>query len=201
MEVESCVFVKLPFHLYAQYAYCKQRNSEQMVKMLAKILPFYSEITKTKKFNILGSFEELHFYGGSDGLKPGTVLEKEGSQTGYIYIVLRGHVHLFKKIRGLYPSCNSKPLQIDHKTLPNFHLPKDSNTEDVGVHVASIGGPETILGENTGLLKLNNDFSMVSGVGLVVLRYTVTTALQTWPLETQRQLRSSVFSKYFWIYK
>lgn len=49
-------------------------------------MPYYSEITKTKKKNILQNFEEVEYY------SKGTILEREGCTAEYMYIILRGEI-------------------------------------------------------------------------------------------------------------
>ena len=73
-----------------------------MISMLSRILPYYSDITKIKRKNILNSFEEVEYYGGGDSNKPKTILEKEGEFSKYIYVILSGEMFVYKKIKGLY---------------------------------------------------------------------------------------------------
>ena len=53
-------------------------------------MPYYSEITKTKKKNILQifelNFEEVEYYSND------TILKREGCSAEYIYIILRGYL-------------------------------------------------------------------------------------------------------------
>jgi CRP-like cAMP-binding protein len=69
-----------------------------MISTLSKILPYYSDITKIKRKNILNSFEEVEYFGGGDSNKPGTILEREGEYSSYIYIILSGEIYVHKKI-------------------------------------------------------------------------------------------------------
>mmetsp|Transcript_21188 Transcript_21188/g.32833 ORF Transcript_21188/g.32833 Transcript_21188/m.32833 type:complete len:96 (-) Transcript_21188:2458-2745(-) len=95
-----------------------------MIATLSQVLPYYSEITKTKKFNILNSFEEVEFHGGPSGYKPGTVLEREKHPMSYIYIVMRGEILLYKKLKGLYSEDGSKLVQFDQLAkLDKFRTP------------------------------------------------------------------------------
>ena len=71
--------------------------------MLAQMLvsmPHVSEVSKTKKENLLRSFQELELTFA--GHRQGVVLENEGSPTNYVYWILRGEVHLYRKIKPLY---------------------------------------------------------------------------------------------------
>jgi hypothetical protein len=49
-----------------------------MTEKLKNMMPFYSEITKAKRKNILNSFEYFEFYGGGNSSKPKTILQNEG---------------------------------------------------------------------------------------------------------------------------
>ena len=80
----------------------KQRTFDALTQILTDVLPYYGEITKLKRKNILNSFEEVEFYGGGDSTKPMTVLEHEGKMPQYVYLILRGSISIYKKIPGLY---------------------------------------------------------------------------------------------------
>lgn len=53
----------------------QQRTFEKFTEILGRVLPYYGEITKIKRKNILNSFEEVEFYGGGDSTKPHVILE------------------------------------------------------------------------------------------------------------------------------
>lgn len=92
----------MPINDYKKFAYDTQRETDAMTQVLYNLLPHYSDIAKVKRKNILNTFEEVEYYGGGDSNKPGTVLEREGEFANYIYIILSGEIHVYKKIHGLY---------------------------------------------------------------------------------------------------
>ena len=73
-----------------------------MISTLSKLMPYYSDITKIKRRNILNSFEDVEYFGGGDSNKPKTILQREGHFSSYIYIILSGEMTVYKKIKGLY---------------------------------------------------------------------------------------------------
>ena len=90
-------------------------------------MPYYSEITKTKKKNILQNFEEVEYH------SKGTILEREGCPAEYIYIILRGEIQLYKKLPQLYQkNCPDHELEAqlvnitEKKPLQLFVDPKDA---------------------------------------------------------------------------
>jgi len=84
-----------------------------MTETLKKTLPYFSNITVRKGLNILNEFEEAEYYGGPGGMRPGTVLEEEGKQCQYIYSIIRGQIHYYKRIPGLYQKCDQELKGID----------------------------------------------------------------------------------------
>lgn len=86
----------MKYNDYKNFANCTQRNHENLINILTKIMPYYSEITKTKKKNILQNFEEVEYH------SKGTILEREGLPAEYMYIILRGEIQLYKKLPDLY---------------------------------------------------------------------------------------------------
>jgi len=54
--------VRLPYNVYRKFANQEQKETEAMMEMLCRVLPYISEITKLKKKNILASFEEVEHY-------------------------------------------------------------------------------------------------------------------------------------------
>lgn len=73
-----------------------------MTDMLRDTLPYFGSITLKKGQTILNEFEEVEYYGGPGGFRPGTVLEQEGKPCENLYLILRGEVHFYKRILGLY---------------------------------------------------------------------------------------------------
>ena len=170
-----------------------------MMEVLGHVLPHYNEISKPKKLNILNSFEEVEFVGGAEGYRPGTVLEHEGTKTLHLYIILKGYIHVYKRLSSLYE--DDKLIKINDKLpLRNFIDPQQSNSKDIGVKVGSFGGQYILVGEESGMLKQDINYTLVAGDNLLVMRYSVRNALQAWPYETQRQLKQQSFEKYYWIY-
>ena len=89
---KNVIFARMKYQDYKGFANCPQRNNENLISILQKIMPYYSEITKTKKKNILQNFEEVEYY------TKGTILEREGCTAEYVYIILRGEISLYKKL-------------------------------------------------------------------------------------------------------
>lgn len=57
---------------------------------------------------MLESFEEVSFIGGEGSFKPGNVLEIEGKESQYIYWIISGEVHFYKKIDNIYQVKDKK---------------------------------------------------------------------------------------------
>ena len=86
------------------------------------------------------------------------------------------------------------------KPLELFHNPKDGPFADIGVCLGSFSHRDTIIGEDSGLFKQNLNYTLVAGKGLVAYRYTVSNALKGWHIDTIKDMRKQVRSKYEWIY-
>ena len=87
---EYCVFIRVPYQVYSSFAFCSLRREENVFQILGDVIPYFKDLSKVKKQNILNSFQEMEFVGGVGGYKPGHVLEEEGHPTQNIYIILRG---------------------------------------------------------------------------------------------------------------
>ena len=92
-----------------------------MTETLKNILPFYSEITKIKRKNILNNFEFCEYFGGKNSIRPKTILESEGKEQKFIYWVVKGEMFVYKRMPELY----NQEIQVDCK-LNNFSNPKNS---------------------------------------------------------------------------
>ena len=75
-----------------------------MMKIIGEktVFPCFASVTKKKKMTILQDFEEVAYHGGPGGFRPGTVLEREGDEPKYLYLILHGELMIYKKISGLY---------------------------------------------------------------------------------------------------
>ena len=92
-----------------------------MTEILKENMPFYSEITKVKRKNILNNFDLCEYFGGQNSIRPKTIIEQEGTTQEYIYWILQGEMFAYKKVPGLY----NEDRQIDCH-LQNFSNPKNS---------------------------------------------------------------------------
>ena len=81
-----------------------------MTTILSNTLPYFAGIAKRRRETILNEFEEVEYFGGPGGMRPGTILEHEGQACQHIYIILRGEILFYKRILGLYTEVEmSKP--------------------------------------------------------------------------------------------
>ena len=71
----------MPYKVYKDFTFCPIRNQENLLHSLAITLPFFSELTTSKKKNLLESFEEVNYIGGEGRFKPSNVLEVEGQES------------------------------------------------------------------------------------------------------------------------
>ena len=134
-------------------------------------------------------------------------MEKENFLAGYIYWIEKGEILIHKKVDHLYvtnPAYNpdeKKLLCMKYvKPLDLFHNPKDSPFAKIGVCLGTFTEKDTILAEDSGLFKENMNYTLVAGKGLLVYRYDVNNALKGWPVDTIKEMRKNVLTKYEWIY-
>ena len=186
---DFCQFVRLPYQFHKKFTNnINVFSFDNMTEILKKILPFYSEITKIKRKNLLNGFEMVEFYGGGNSNKPKTILEFEGKEQNYIYWVMEGEMFVYKRVPGLYNNDNLVNIH-DNKPLQNFNNPKNSGNQSLGVCLGSFKGNNILVGEDSALFKIPCEYSLVSGENLLVMRYPVKAAQLAWPSETQKQLR------------
>lgn len=123
---EPCQFIFMKDSHLKTFVSDKQRTFDALTETLSKLLPFYGEITKLKRKNILNSFEEVQYYGGGDSTKPSTIMEYEGKMPQYVYLILRGSIYIYKKIPGLYTEEEQLVKLPQNKTLDKFQHPAES---------------------------------------------------------------------------
>lgn len=196
-----CQFIRIPFKIYEQYADQECLENEEMMNNLSILLPYYNDILKSKKKNILATFEEMEYHSSN------AVLEREGQESDYIYWILSGEILFYKKIPGLYTELLDKEGEIMDKkivklsNLDKFINPSEAGKVSYGVKIGSMKGENILVGEAPALFKQLCGYTMIAGKNLHVMRYESKRALQTWPLETQRALKFGSLDKYKWIFE
>ena len=112
-------------------------------------------------------------------MQPDLVLEREGFSPSFIYWILQGEIHFYKKIDDLYYN-NGKDL-IDAEIEPVGQI---IEFKSFGNHIFSMKGDNILVGENAVLGEKLMDYTLVAGSNLVVWRYPAMDVLKAFPHDT-----------------
>ena len=198
----QCRFAQIPYQSYKKFANCPIRQADRMLPQMLDVLPHTIGVSRHKKWDILNSFEEADYASASNG--GGIVLEKESSRAKYIYWILSGEIHIYKKLDGLY--CVDGEKDSEHRKLVSASLemvtdPKAAGKQELGARIGTLTGGSTLAAEDAGLLEKELSYSLVSGENLLVWRYPTSDALGAWPPETREALNDASLDKYNYIYE
>ena len=107
-----CLVVQLPAKVYKKYANCKVRDTEAITEKLMEHLPYYSEITRIKRKNIMSSFEEVEYSRG------GNILESQNEKGKNIYFIMKGEIQIYRRIPTLYQLSEQNREEIIKCNMP-----------------------------------------------------------------------------------
>lgn len=107
-------------------------------------------------------------------------MEREGQTSQYVYLVLKGQVHLMKRPENLYDKKTGKQIKAFNQ-LQCVADPHGCGMEQHGVVIGSVRG-ETFLCEDAALFGLPLSYTAVSA-GALVYRLSTAEALEIWPTE------------------
>ena len=72
---------------------------------------------------------------------------------------------------------------------------------NLGICVGSFSGENVLVGEDSVFFSRPLGYSIVAKKGTTLMRYPASTAIQSYPLDTQKALRRRSITKYKWLYE
>ena len=93
--------------------------------------------------NILQSFREIEYFSGAGGQRAPQIMEREGQQPEFVYWIIQGEVHLYKKL-----------LETNKAHIELYNNPNQDNLEkDIGVCIGKLSAGDTLAAEDAVLFQ------------------------------------------------
>lgn len=192
--------VLLAHRHYRDFANDTSRSADAINSLFITLIPNLRQISHNRRHKLINSFKEMvrtllnpcvpNLF--LQELDAGNVLELEGQEPRFLYVMLRGEVTLYKRPEALYEDISQRRIKIDQ--IDCLTNPKDAGEERLGLPMGTLKG-NTLLCEDSIVFRDKLIYSLVTKTKSIVYVIPADQARML-PNECQKAIKLLTMEKY-----